>query len=52
MFQEDPDVKIALLALTAAGTGLTLTATSNIIFAEVKKNKNKFIVKKKKILMT
>ena len=34
-FQEDPNVKVAILSLTAAGVGLTLTATSNIIFAEV-----------------
>lgn len=35
-FQEDPTLKIAILSITAAGTGLTLTATSNILFAEVK----------------
>lgn len=35
-FQEDEDVKVAVLSLTAAGVGLTLTAASTVIFAEVK----------------
>lgn len=35
MFQNDPTVRVAILSLAAASTGLTLTASSNIIFAEV-----------------
>ncbi len=35
LFQEDENVKIAILSLTAAGVGLTLTAASTVIFAEV-----------------
>ncbi|KRX03262.1 P-loop containing nucleoside triphosphate hydrolase [Pseudocohnilembus persalinus] len=34
-FQENENVKVAILSITAAGTGLTLTATSNILFAEM-----------------
>ena len=34
-FQEDENVKVAILSLTAAGTGLNLTAASTVIFAEV-----------------
>lgn len=34
-FQEDSNVRVAVLSLTAAGVGFTLTASSNIIFAEV-----------------
>ena len=32
-FQEDPSIKVALLSITAAGVGLTLTAASTVIFA-------------------
>jgi len=34
-FQEDAMIKIAILSITSAGEGITLTAASNIIFAEV-----------------
>ncbi|EAR82842.2 helicase carboxy-terminal domain protein (macronuclear) [Tetrahymena thermophila SB210] len=34
-FQTDPQVKVAILSLLAASTGLTLTASSNIVFAEM-----------------
>lgn len=34
-FQNDPNVKIALLSITAASTGLTLTAATIVIFAEL-----------------
>jgi SWI/SNF-related matrix-associated actin-dependent regulator 1 of chromatin subfamily A len=34
-FQNDPTVKIAILGLTAAGVGVTLTAASTIWFAEL-----------------
>ncbi|KAL4429726.1 hypothetical protein ABPG74_001412 [Tetrahymena malaccensis] len=34
-FQTDPEVKVAILSLQAASTGLTLTASSNIVFAEM-----------------
>jgi len=34
-FQNDPTVKIAVLGLTAAGVGVTLTAASTIWFAEL-----------------
>ena len=34
-FQTDDSVRVAVLSLTAASTGLTLTASSNIVFAEV-----------------
>lgn len=35
-FQQDPEVRVGILSLTAAGIGLTLTEASKIIFAEVK----------------
>ncbi|KYQ94406.1 SNF2-related domain-containing protein [Tieghemostelium lacteum] len=35
MFQDDENVKVALLSITAAGTGLTLTAANLVIFAEL-----------------
>jgi len=34
-FQNDPAVKVAVLGLTAAGQGLTLTAASTVVFAEL-----------------
>ena len=35
-FRESPNCKIALLSITAAGTGFTLVPASNVVFAEVK----------------
>lgn len=35
MFQEDSNIKVALLSVTAMGTGFTLTAASTVIFAEL-----------------
>lgn len=32
-FQQSPGVRVALLSVTAAGQGLTLTAASTVIFA-------------------
>ncbi len=34
-FQTDKDVRVALLSITAANTGLTLTAATTVIFAEL-----------------
>ena len=34
-FQKDESIKIAVLSITAAGTGLTLTAASIVVFAEM-----------------
>ena len=34
-FQEDESIRVAVLSITAAGTGLTLTAAQTIVFAEL-----------------
>ena len=34
-FQQDPSIRIALLSITAASTGLTLTAATTVVFAEL-----------------
>ena len=34
-FQSDANCKVALLSITAGGTGLTLTASSTVVFAEL-----------------
>jgi len=34
-FQNDPTVRVALLSITAANTGLTLTAATTVVFAEL-----------------
>lgn len=35
LFQEDFSIKVALLSVTAMGTGFTLTAASTVIFTEL-----------------
>ena len=35
LFQENEDVKVAVLSLTAAGVGLNFTAASTVVFAEM-----------------
>jgi len=34
-FQENPNCQVAVLSITAAGTGITLTAANKVIFAEL-----------------
>lgn len=34
-FQADPRIRVALLSITAAGTGLTLTSADTVVFAEL-----------------
>jgi len=34
-FQEDPRCQVAILSLTASSTGITLTAASCVVFAEM-----------------
>jgi hypothetical protein len=43
-FQKDENILVALLSLKTGATGLTLTAASNVVFAEV--NTKKLIITK------